>query len=151
MATLKRLKRELKELELTPPENCSAGLINPNDLFHWHATILGPIGSPYEGGVFKLSIVLQDDYPFRSPRITFLTKIYHCNINSNGSICLDILKDNWSPALTLSKALLSICSLMDDPNPNDPLVYEIADLLIKDKGKHDANARECTMQYAMSD
>ena len=149
MATLKRLKRELKELELNPPENCSAGLINSNDLFHWHATILGPIGSPYEGGVFKLSISLQDDYPFRSPHIKFMTKIYHCNINSNGSICLDILKDNWSPALTLSKALLSICSLMDDPNPNDPLVYEIADLLIKDKAKHDANAREYTMQYAM--
>ena len=151
MATIKRLKRELKELELTPPENCSAGLINPNDIFNWHATILGPQGSPYEGGVFKLSIALQEDYPFRSPHIKFVTKIYHCNINSSGSICLDILKDNWSPALTISKALLSICSLMDDPNPNDPLVYEIADLLIKDKAKHDANARESTMQYAMSD
>lgn len=151
MATIKRLTKELKEMELTPPENCSAGLVNPNDLFNWHATILGPQGSPYEGGMFKLSIVLQGDYPFRSPRITFITKIYHCNINANGSICLDILKDNWSPALTISKALLSICSLMDDPNPNDPLVYEIADLLLKDKGKHDANAREFTMQYAMGE
>jgi ubiquitin-conjugating enzyme E2 D/E len=149
MGTIKRIQKELKELQLQPPENCSAGLISPSDLFNWHATIIGPQGSPYEGGVFKLNIALQSDYPFRSPHIKFMTKIYHCNINSNGSICLDILKDNWSPALTISKALLSICSLMDDPNPNDPLVYEIADLLIKDKAKHDANAREYTMQYAM--
>src|SRR6056300_69658 len=150
MATIKRLKRELKELELTPPENCSAGLINPNDLYNWHATILGPQGSPYEGGVFKLNIKLEPDYPFKSPTIKFLTKIYHCNISSYGAICLDILRYNWSPALTISKALLSICSLMDDPNPNDPLVPDIAELLKTNKEKHDANAREWTIRYAMN-
>jgi ubiquitin-conjugating enzyme E2 D/E len=109
---------------------------------------MGPEGSPYHGGVFYLKIHIPADYPFKAPHISFITKIYHCNVNVNGSICLDILKDNWSPALTISKALLSICSLMDDPNPNDPLVYEIAELLKKDKAKHDANAREMTMLYA---
>jgi ubiquitin-conjugating enzyme E2 D/E len=147
MATVKRIKKEMDEMKKSPPENCSAGPIN-DDLFNWQATIIGPEGSPYHGGIFKLSITIPVDYPFKSPKIAFKTKIYHCNVNSSGSICLDILKDNWSPALTISKALLSICSLMDDPNPNDPLMPEIAHLFVKDRAKHDANARECTMAYA---
>jgi len=148
--TLRRIQKELAEMQKNPPENCSAGLIDDRDLYQWRATILGPEGTPYQGGIFYLKIQLSPDYPFRVPHITFITKIYHCNVNVNGSICLDILKDKWSPALTISKALLSICSLMDDPNPNDPLVYEIADLLLKDKARHDANARETTVQYAMN-
>jgi len=136
------------EMQKSPPENCSAGPINDNDLFQWRATIMGPEGTPYHGGIFNLKINLPADYPFKAPHITFLTKIYHCNVNSNGSICLDILKDNWSPALTISKALLSICSLMNDPNPNDPLVPDIANLFVKDRARHDADARAYTMEHA---
>lgn len=148
MGTLRRIKKEIEEMQKTPPENCSAGPVNDNDLFLWRATIVGPEDSPYYGGIFNLNITIPVDYPFKSPKIVFSTKIYHCNVNSNGSICLDILKDNWSPALTISKALLSICSLMDDPNPNDPLMPDIANLFVKDKAKHDAIAREWTAQYA---
>ena len=149
MATMKRIRKEITEMQKSPPANCSAGLVNEDDLFHWHATIMGPEGSPYHGGLFFLDINIPIDYPFKPPKIMFTTKIYHCNINSNGSICLDILKDQWSPALTISKALLSICSLMDDPNPDDPLVPEIARLLVNEKDLHDANAREWTTKYAM--
>jgi ubiquitin-conjugating enzyme E2 D/E len=85
-------------------------LIGPvgDDLFHWQATIMGPEESPYTGGVFFLDIHFPADYPFKPPKVSFTTRIYHCNINSNGGICLDILKDQWSPALTISKVLLSV-------------------------------------------
>ena len=145
--TERRIQTELLEMKNSPPDNCSAGPIG-DDLFHWRATILGPEGSPYEGGIFKLKIDFPADYPFKPPRVVFLTKIYHCNINSAGGICLDILKDQWSPALTIGKVLLSICSLMNDPNPDDPLVSDIANLLKNNKKEHDYRAKILTMEYA---
>lgn len=145
--TERRIQTELLEMKNCPPGNCSAGPIG-DDLFHWRATILGPEGSPYENGIFKLKIDFPADYPFKAPRVVFLTKIYHCNINSAGGICLDILKDQWSPALTVGKVLLSICSLMNDPNPDDPLVSDIANLLKTDKKEHDYRAKISTMEYA---
>jgi ubiquitin-conjugating enzyme E2 D len=148
MGTLRRIRKEIEDMKKNPPDNCSAGPTDENDLFTWRATILGPEGSPYHGGIFNLSINIPADYPFKAPKIVFTTKIYHCNVNSNGAICLDILKDNWSPALTISKALLSICSLMDDPNPNDPLVPDIANLFVKDRERHDQNARNFTTLHA---
>ena len=148
MSTSARIQKELIELQTSPPSNCSAGPID-DDIYQWQATIMGPQGSPYEGGVFYLKIDFPKDYPFKPPKMVFLTKIYHCNINSAGGICLDILKDQWSPALTISKLLLSICSLMDDANPDDPLVPDIADLLKKDKATHDQEARLYTLKYAM--
>jgi ubiquitin-conjugating enzyme E2 D/E len=148
MSVIKRLQKELKEITMTPPANCSAGPINEDNLFAWRATIMGPEGSPYHGGVFELHIDFPADYPFKPPKVTFTTKIYHCNINSSGGICLDILKNMWSPALTISKVLLSICSLMDDANPNDPLVPHIAEQLRTDKSAHDLTAREWTNMYA---
>uniref|UniRef100_A0AC11EJD3 Ubiquitin conjugating enzyme E2 D4 n=1 Tax=Ovis aries TaxID=9940 RepID=A0AC11EJD3_SHEEP len=105
-------------------------------VFHWQATIMGPNDSPYQGGVFFLTIHFPTDYPFKPPKVVFTTKIYHPNINSNGSICLDILRSQWSPALTVSKVLLSICSLLCDPNPDDPLVPEIAHTYKADREKY---------------
>ncbi|XP_049927046.1 ubiquitin-conjugating enzyme E2-17 kDa-like isoform X2 [Epinephelus moara] len=99
---LKRIKKELQDLGKDPPAQCSAGPVG-DDLFHWQASIMGPPDSPYHGGVFFLSVHFPTDYPFKPPKISFTTKIYHPNINSNGSICLDILRSQWSPALTVSK------------------------------------------------
>uniref|UniRef100_A0A4W5LCI5 Ubiquitin-conjugating enzyme E2D 2 (UBC4/5 homolog, yeast) n=1 Tax=Hucho hucho TaxID=62062 RepID=A0A4W5LCI5_9TELE len=127
---------------------CSAGPVG-DDMFHWQATIMGPNDSPYQGGVFFLTIHFPTDYPFKPPKVAFTTRIYHPNINSNGSICLDILRSQWSPALTISKVLLSICSLLCDPNPDDPLVPEIARIYKTDREKYNRIAREWTQKYAM--
>ncbi|XP_063523434.1 ubiquitin-conjugating enzyme E2 D4 isoform X1 [Pongo pygmaeus] len=132
---LKRIQKELTDLQRDPPAQCSAGPVG-DDLFHWQATIMGPNDSPYQGGVFFLTIHFPTDYPFKPPKVAFTTKIYHPNINSNGSICLDILRSQWSPALTVSKVLLSICSLLCDPNPDDPLVPEIAHTYKADREKY---------------
>ncbi|KAF1773203.1 Ubiquitin-conjugating enzyme, active site [Phytophthora cactorum] len=111
---LKRINKELQDLGRDPPANCSAGPVG-DDLFHWQATIMGPEDSPYAGGVYFLNIYFPADYPFKPPKVNFTTRIYHCNINANGGICLDILKDQWSPALTISKVLLSICRCSRTP------------------------------------
>ncbi|KAB5581886.1 hypothetical protein PHYPO_G00180730 [Pangasianodon hypophthalmus] len=132
---LKRIQKELTDLARDPPAQCSAGPVG-DDVFHWQATIMGPNESPYQGGVFFLTIHFPTDYPFKPPKVAFTTRIYHPNINSNGSICLDILRSQWSPALTISKVLLSICSLLCDPNPDDPLVPEIARIYKTDTEKY---------------
>jgi ubiquitin-conjugating enzyme E2 D/E len=124
----KRISRELQDLQRDPPSNCSAGP-EGDDLFKWKATIMGPEGSPYHGGVFFLTIQFPTDCaplpqpassprsmlhfvqilkstsadPFKPPKVRFITKVFHPNISSEGGICLDILKDQWSPALTISK------------------------------------------------
>ncbi|KAJ5726416.1 ubiquitin-conjugating enzyme e2-16 kda protein [Penicillium malachiteum] len=135
---LKRINKELTDLGRDPPSSCSAGPIGDD---------LGD--SPYSGGVFFLTIHFPTDYPFKPPKVNFTTRIYHPNINSNGSICLDILRDQWSPALTISKVLLSICSMLTDPNPDDPLVPEIAHVYKTDRPRYEATAREWTRKYAI--
>lgn len=148
MASAKRINKELENIKRDPPRCCSAGLVD-DDIFDWGATIMGPTASPYSGGVFYLSIVFPPNYPFKPPKVTFLTKVYHPNVNSGGGICLDILKDQWSPALTIDKVLLSICSLLTNPNPDDPLVPDIAKQYVNNRVAYDMTAREWTQYYAM--
>jgi len=145
---LKRISKELQEINKEPVLNCTTGPVDESDLFRWQATIIGPDATPYEGGVFCLDIQFPVDYPFSPPKVKFVTKVYHCNISGTGGICLDILKDKWSPALTITKVLLSICSLLADPNPDDPLVPDIADLFRTDRVAHDSLAREQTHRHA---
>lgn len=145
--TTTRIKKELKIIQDEANENVSAGPSGDN-IFEWSAMIIGPTKTPYEGGMFRLKIYFPPDYPFKSPKVIFTTKIYHPNINSGGIICLDILKTQWSPALTISKVLLSICSLLNDPNPNDPLEPHIAKQYVEDKTKYEDVARRWTLQFA---
>jgi ubiquitin-conjugating enzyme E2 D/E len=146
--SLKRIQKDLNDLENEPVINCSAGPIDKNNLYEWEATIIGPSNSPYAGGIFNLRIGFNDKYPFKPPKVKFTTKIYHPNIDGLGNICLDILNVNWSPVISVTKLLLSISSLLTDPNPNDPLSKEAADLYLSDREKFNYKARSFTVRYA---
>ena len=144
---LRRIEKELKDVTKDPPSGCSCGP-ESTDLYHWTGAIMGPADSPFAGGVFGLDIHFPVDYPFKPPKVSFTTKIYHPNVNSAGIICLDILKGQWSPALTISKVLLSILSLLTDPNPDDPLWPEVAHEYKTNRVLYDVHARAWTAKYA---
>ncbi|XP_033170423.1 ubiquitin-conjugating enzyme E2-17 kDa [Drosophila mauritiana] len=144
-----RIKRELQDIRKNPPPNCSADL-HHGDLLHWTAGVNGPVGSVYEGGHFRLDIRFPASYPFRAPRIRFTTRIYHCNVDSRGAICLDVLGERWSPVMNVAKVLLSIYVLMSECNPDDPLVMCIADQYKTNRREHDKIARHWTKLFAMT-
>lgn len=144
-----RVQREYAEIQREAPETISAGPISQDDLLLWEGVLIGPTGSPYEGGLFRLEIQFPVEYPFKPPSIRFKTPVYHPNIHRNGQICLDILKQSsWSPALTITKVLLSISSLLTDANPNDPLAPEVADVYLHDRARFDVTARTWTQKFA---
>ena len=150
MTALRRITKELKDLEIDPPEYCSARPIGDN-MFKWNATIIGPRGTPYVNGKFLLDVQFPQDYPFKPPKVRFITYIYHCNINDKGGINLDILHSNWSPALTISKVLLSLTSFLKEPCADDPLVPDIAQLYKKDRRAHDIKANKLATKHANAD
>lgn len=142
----KRINKELQtiQLEIDGGENYNILKVEliENKLTHWNVLIKGPKDTAYENGIFKLDITFGNSFPFQAPKIKFITKIFHPNVSNSGDICLDILKDQWSPALTVSKALLSICALMSDPNANDPLNADVASVFKKDRKQFESKVRE---------
>jgi ubiquitin-conjugating enzyme (huntingtin interacting protein 2) len=111
--------------------------------------IRGSSGTPYDGGIFEIDITIPPQYPFEPPKMKFATKIWHPNISSQtGAICLDILKDQWSPALTIKTALLSLQALMDAPEPDDPQDAEVAKQYKKDREAFNQTAKFWTETYA---
>lgn len=113
----RRIQKELDDLQSESPSYCSAGPVDPEDLFQWQASIMGPPDSPYEGDDFSLLIHFPSNYPFEPPKVVFTTSICHPKIDTSGKVCLDILQNSWSPAQTISNVLDSILSLLRDPNP----------------------------------
>ena len=149
--SIKRLMKEFRDIETNSSfadNKITISLVRPDDFTHWRATIIGPDDTPYKDGLFNLDIVITDSYPFKPPHVKFLTRIYHPNISINGDICLDVLKHNWSPALTLDKVLLSVQSLLQYPNPDDPLEAGAAALYKLNQKKYNETVREYVLKYA---
>ena len=144
----KHILKQLTDLDDHFPM-ISYGPINDGDIFNWKAAIMGPSGTPYEDGIFFLNIQFPDDYPFKPPKITFTTRVYHPNINENGVIGLDILRDQWSPAVTMREVLLSIQTFLDEPNPYDCFFPEIGKLYLSNRDQYNKKVREWVKKYAM--
>lgn len=146
-----RLKRELQLLSTEPPSGVSCWQV-ADRIDELRAQVVGCPGSPYEGGVFSLEVAVPERYPFEPPRVQFLTPIYHPNIDTAGRICLDILKPPpkgaWGPALNLSSVLTSIQLLMTEPNPEDPLMADIAREYKYHRAVYSATARSWTEKHA---
>ena len=146
----RRIVKETQRLMAEPVEGISVAPTEDN-MRYFHVVIVGPSSSPYEGGVFKLELFLPEDYPMAAPKVRFLTRIYHPNVDKLGRICLDILKDKWSPALQIRTVLLSIQALMSAPNPDDPLDENVAKMWKTEEARAMETAREWTRMYADSD
>ena len=122
---LKRITKELSDLASNPHPNFTV-FPNDTDVMFWNVFMTGPETTPYEGGTYRLYVRLPSDYPFKPPQVKFITPIYHCNINSAGSICHSVLKDQWSPAITVRKVFDYLYGLLLTPEPLDPLDANIA-------------------------
>ncbi|CAI2381165.1 unnamed protein product [Moneuplotes crassus] len=145
--SLRRIIKEYNDLQRDPPVGCSAGPDDEDNMYLWKGYLIGPSESPYSGGIFLLEIEFPIQYPFRSPKVKFTTKVYHPEINSKGMVSLDILRDQWSPALTIPKILESILWLMKNPNADDPLMPDIAILYKHNRESYNAKAKEWTLKY----
>ena len=128
---MKRILKELTDIVSHPPSARIKVFPNADDMSFWKALMIGPPGSSYNHGVCMLSIQFPSQYPFKAPKVKFVTPIYHCNVSQTGKICMDVLLQNWSPAMTISKVLLALDELMLNPNPTDALDSTIASFMIQ--------------------
>ncbi|QIW97489.1 hypothetical protein AMS68_003007 [Peltaster fructicola] len=142
-ALIKRLQSELMTLMTSPTPGISAFPAAPTDMTVWNATITGPSGTPYENLTFRLSMSFPGNYPLSPPEVTFKTPVYHPNVDFSGRICLDILKPGgvdtegaWSAVLNVGSVLLSIQSLLGEPNNASPLNGEAALLWDRDQAEY---------------
>lgn len=147
MSLSKRIIKETERLVKEPVEGISA-TPHEDNLRYFDVRIDGPAETPYEGGVFRLELFLPQEYPMEPPRVRFLTKIYHPNIDRVGRICLDVLQKNWSCAQQMRTILLSIQALLASPNPFDPLANDVAQEWRENEARALETAREWTAKYA---
>lgn len=146
-----RIKKEVDELRRDTA--CGVRIEqDPSNPNHLTGTISGPADTPYARGTFRVDIVIPPDYPFSPPKMKFITKLWHPNVSSQtGAICLDILKDQWSPALTMKTAMLSLQALMCSPEPSDPQDAEVANMYQSNYERFVSVAKLLTECCAMPD
>ena len=150
MAARGRLTKELRECKRSEESSgVTVEALESSSLNHLRATMQGPSDSVFEGGVFVLDVQIPEEYPFEPPKVKFLTKVWHPNVSSQtGAICLDILKDAWTPAMSLTTTLLSISALLTAAEPDDPQDAVVATQYKADRALYDQTAKFWTEMYA---
>ncbi|KAF8321975.1 ubiquitin-conjugating enzyme/RWD-like protein [Cantharellus anzutake] len=147
-ARLRRLNKEIADCKADNTSMITVDLVDESP-FHLIGSFPGPADTPYEGGHYEVDIVIPETYPFQPVKMKFITKVYHPNVSSaSGAICLDILKDAWSPVLTLKSTLLSLQSLLCSPEPNDPQDAEVAKHYLTSRQSFEETARYWAETYA---
>merc|ERR1712173_533914 len=137
----RRLMRDFKFLQKDPPMGVQ-GAPSDNNIMVWDAVIYGPAETPFEDGTFKLQIEFSEEYPNKPPKVKFMSKMFHPNVYNDGSICLDILQNRWSPTYDVSSILTSIQSLLDEPNPNSPANAEAAQLFRENRREYERRVQD---------
>ena len=150
LQTMKYLKQEFTQLQIDPILSLGAtvGLPDPNNIFHWNITLIGPQDTPYAGGMFFLTADFPDDYPKKKPEIRFTNKIYHLNVrSSDGHICISTL-NQWVPNTPMVSVLSAIFALFYDQNPFSPYSVTMAAQYKLNRNEFNRVAAEWTKKYA---
>ena len=142
---VKRIMHDLKKISKANLDQISASP-DGDDIMNWTCLIFGPDDTIWEGGIFQLKMTFDENYPIRPPKVIFTTEMFHPNIFADGSICLDILKDQWSSVYSVSTILLAIQSLLTDPNPNSPANVKAAQLYLHNKKEYNRMVRQYTQK-----
>eukprot|EP00420_Gonyaulax_spinifera_P017254 CAMPEP_0197893874 /NCGR_PEP_ID=MMETSP1439-20131203/33689_1 /TAXON_ID=66791 /ORGANISM="Gonyaulax spinifera, Strain CCMP409" /LENGTH=168 /DNA_ID=CAMNT_0043514173 /DNA_START=63 /DNA_END=569 /DNA_ORIENTATION=+ len=141
----RRLLRDFKKLTADGPEGISAAPVG-DDLFKWTAIVLGPVGTPWEGGVWKLDMTFPAEYPEKPPQVRFRSEVFHPNVFPDGQICLDLLRSQgWSPSYDVGAILVAIQSLLADPDthvsPEGGANPDAEALYVRDRRQYNARVK----------
>ncbi|XP_028668043.1 ubiquitin-conjugating enzyme E2 L3-like [Erpetoichthys calabaricus] len=147
MAASRRLYKELEEIKKSGMRCFRNIFVDDANLLTWQG-LLVPDSPPYDKGAFKIEINFPAEYPFKPPKITFKTKIYHPNIDEKGQVCLPIISaENWKPATKTDQVIQSLITLVNEPEPEHPLRADLAEEFSKDHKKFIRNAEEHTRKF----
>lgn len=144
---MKKLRREVSDIQNSDHPEYKLEVVDDN-LFRLNLLLRGPPGTPYEGGEFKVIMELSIDYPLKAPTVRFQTKIFHPNISDDGTICLSLLKPNWTPSTRLTSVINELILLLQTPDERNGLNNEACALLQKDPNGFNSKAREWTQKFA---
>jgi len=149
MAATRRLQKELSDIRKSDTQKIFRDInVDETNILQWSGLIV-PEEAPYNKGAFKIKIDFPAEYPFKPPKIAFVTKIYHPNIDEKGQVCLPIISaESWKPATKTDQVIRALVALIHDPEPEHPLRADLAEEYSKDKKKFLKNAEEFTKKFA---